>query len=89
MSFQGERKKGLCMQIEEKSLQLKVGSRQWCKRFELVMGQQGYKKITCSHYVFVWKFSDDDFVILLLYINDMMISGKNAHSVDNLKKLLI
>nr|CAN65851.1 hypothetical protein VITISV_019135 [Vitis vinifera] len=51
---------------------LKQALRQWYKKFESVMGEQGYRKTTSDHYVFVQKFSDDDFVILLLSM--LMIS---------------
>ncbi|RVW71160.1 Retrovirus-related Pol polyprotein from transposon TNT 1-94 [Vitis vinifera] len=34
------------------------------------------------------KFSDDDFVILLLYVDDILIVGRNVSRIDNLKKQL-
>ncbi|RDX67832.1 hypothetical protein CR513_53246, partial [Mucuna pruriens] len=40
------------------------------------MCEQGYKKTNFDHRVFVRKFSDDDIVILLLYVDDMFIVGK-------------
>ncbi|TYK14965.1 retrovirus-related Pol polyprotein from transposon TNT 1-94 [Cucumis melo var. makuwa] len=62
--------------------------RQWYKKFELVMGEQGYRKTTSDHCVFVQKFSDDDFVILLLYVDDILIVGRNVSRIDSLKKQL-
>ncbi|RDX60286.1 hypothetical protein CR513_61582, partial [Mucuna pruriens] len=62
--------------------------RQWYKKFESVMCEQGYKKTTSDHCVFVRKFSDDDFVILLLYVDDMLIVGKSISRIDRLKKQL-
>ena len=67
---------------------LKQAPRQWYKKFQSVMGEQGYQKITSDHCVFVQKFSDDDFIILLLYIDDMLIVGKNPSRIDKLKKQL-
>ena len=52
------------------------------------MGEQGYRKTTFAHCVFVQKFSDDDFVILLLYVDDILIVGRNVPRIDNLKKQL-
>ena len=52
------------------------------------MGKQGYKNTTFDHLVFVRKFSNDDFIILLLYVNDMLIVGNNASRIDKLKKKL-
>ena len=34
------------------------------------------------------KFSDDDFVILLLYVDDILIVGRNVSRIDKLKKQL-
>ena len=38
--------------------------------------------------MFVKKFSDNDFIILLLYVDDMLIVGKDTSKIDNLKKEL-
>ena len=46
------------------------------------------QKTISDHYVFVRNFSDDDFIILLLYVDDMLIVGKNVSRIDRLKKQL-
>ena len=40
----------------------------------------------CDHCAFVKKFGDDDFIILLLYVDDMLIVGHDANKIDNLKR---
>ncbi|KAL9266872.1 Retrovirus-related Pol polyprotein from transposon TNT 1-94-like protein [Drosera capensis] len=67
---------------------LKQASRQWYKKFEFVMKLQGYKKTKDDHCMFVKNFSADDFIILLLYVDDMLIVGKSASRIDKLKKQL-
>ncbi|KAJ4716959.1 Retrovirus-related Pol polyprotein from transposon TNT 1-94 [Melia azedarach] len=67
---------------------LKQAPRQWYKKFESVMGEQGYRKTSSDHCVFIQKFSDDDFIILLLYVDDMLIVGRNTFGIDWLKKQL-
>ena len=52
------------------------------------MREQGYRKTTFDHCVFVQIFSDDDFVILLLYVDDILIVGRNVSRIDKLKKQL-
>ncbi|KAD6119896.1 hypothetical protein E3N88_11167 [Mikania micrantha] len=52
------------------------------------MGEQGYRKTTSDHCVFFQRFGDDDFIILLLYVDDMLIVGKNADRILQLKKEL-
>ena len=61
---------------------------QWYKKFEYVKCEQGYRKTTSDHCVFVRKFSNDDFIILLLYVDDMLIVGKNVSWIDRLKEQL-
>ena len=52
------------------------------------MMSQGYNKITSDHCVFMKKFSDDDFIILLLYIDDMLIVGHDVRKIEKLKREL-
>ena len=52
------------------------------------MCEQDYRKTTSDHCVFVRKFSNDDFIILLLYVDDMLIVGKNVSKIDRLKEQL-
>ena len=52
------------------------------------MGEQGYRKTISNHCVFVQKLFDDDFVILLLYVDDILIVGRNVSRIDKLKKQL-
>ena len=67
---------------------LKQALRHWYLKFESVIENQGYKKTSSDHCVFFQKFSDDDFIILLLYVDDMMIVGKNKSRIAVLKKEL-
>ncbi|PHT79733.1 GDP-mannose transporter GONST3 [Capsicum annuum] len=52
------------------------------------MGEQGYKKTSSDHCIFAQSFSDNDFIILLLYVDGMLIMGKNASRINELKKQL-
>jgi len=38
--------------------------------------------------MYVKKFDSDDFIILLIYINDMVIVGRDKFKIENLKKEL-
>ena len=49
------------------------------------MGEHGYKKTTSDHCVFVQMFGEDDFIILCLYVDDMLIVGKNMSRIQELK----
>lgn len=52
------------------------------------MYDQDYKRMTSNHCVYVKKFSNDDIIILLLYVDDMLIVRNNISKIDKLKKTL-
>ena len=86
--FEVKGKEDYVCRLKKSLYGLKQAPRQWYKKFESVMGEHGYKKTTSDHCVFVQRFSDDDFIILLLYVDDMLIVGRNSSRIDNLKKQL-
>ena len=47
-----------------------------------------YKRTTSDHCVFTRKFFDGDFIILLLYVDDMLIIGHDSNKIDRLKREL-
>ena len=61
---------------------------EWYKKFYTFMMSHGYNRTSYDHYVFTRKFSDDDFIILLLYVDDMLIIGHNSSKIDRLKREL-
>ena len=50
------------------------------------MENHDFNKIMSDHCVFVKKFGNNDFIILLLYVDDILIVGKDASKIDNLKR---
>ncbi len=40
----------------------------------------------CDHCVFVKKFGNDDFIIILFYVDDMLIVGQDISKINNLKR---
>ena len=65
---------------------LKQAPRQWYKKFDSFMKTHGYYKTSSDHCVFVKRFSEDDFIILLLYVDDMLIVGHDVSKIEKLKK---
>ena len=49
---------------------------------------QGYNRTNTDHRVFVKNFSDGDFVILLLYVDDTLIAGWDTSKIEKLKREL-
>ena len=65
---------------------LKHAPRQWYKNFDSSIKNHGFSKSICAHHVFVKKFGDNNFIILLLYVDDMLIVGQDVSNIDNLKR---
>ena len=60
----------------------------WYKFFDSFMLNHGYNRTNTDHCVFVKKFPNGDFFILLLYVDDMLIVGQDTNKIEKLKKEL-
>ena len=86
--FKARGKEDLVCRLRKSLYGLKQTPRQWYKKFDAFMEVNGYSKTTSDHCAFVKKFSDSDFVILLLYVDDMLIVGHDAAKIKKLKREL-
>ncbi|GMJ02116.1 cysteine-rich RLK (RECEPTOR-like protein kinase) 8 [Hibiscus trionum] len=86
--FIAQGKKDYMCKLKKSLYGLKQAPRKWYKKFESVIEEQGYKKTTSDHCVFIKRFSGDDFIILLLHVDDMLIVGRNSSRIDKLKQEL-
>ena len=66
---------------------LKQALRQWYKKLDSFMVGHGYTRTDANPCVYVKKFPNGKFIILLLYVDDMLIVGQDANMVDSLKEL--
>ena len=66
---------------------LKQAPRQWYKKFDSFMHRIGFKRCEANHYCYV-KFSDNSYIILPLYVDDILIAGSSIEGINNLKKQL-
>ena len=67
---------------------LKQVPRQWYKKFDPFLMSHGYNRTSSDRCVFIRKFSDDDFIILFLYVDDLLIIGHDSSKIDRLKREL-
>ena len=51
------------------------------------MNKTGFKRYEADHYCYV-KFFDNSYIILLLYVDDMLIAGSSTKEINNSKKQL-
>ena len=75
----------LVCRLKKSLYDLKQAPRSWYKKFDSFTVDHEYNETTSDHYVFLKRFSDDDFIILLLYVDDMLIVGHDAKRIWSLK----
>ena len=66
---------------------LKQAPRQWYKKFNSFMHKIGFKRCEADHCCYV-KFFNNSYIILLLYVDDMLIAWSRIEEINDLKKQL-
>uniref|UniRef100_A0A7N2RFG7 Integrase catalytic domain-containing protein n=1 Tax=Quercus lobata TaxID=97700 RepID=A0A7N2RFG7_QUELO len=61
--------------------------RLWYRKFDSFMHRIGFKRCETDHCCYVKSF-DNSYIILLLYVDDMLIAGSSIEEINNLKKQL-
>ena len=51
------------------------------------MSEQGHTRCHFDHCVYMKKQNDDRYIILLLYVDDMLVAGSNMHEINVLEKI--
>ncbi|KAG9446519.1 hypothetical protein H6P81_012647 [Aristolochia fimbriata] len=67
---------------------LKQALRQWYLKFDRFMLDIGFARSNADHCVYLQRFNDGDYIILTLYVDDMLVAGTNMKKIDDLKKRL-
>ena len=83
--FEVRGKKHLICRLKKSLYGLKQAPRQWYMKFDSFIMDQGYRRTVADHCVYVKKFPDGNFVILLLYVDDMLRVGQDANVMHRLK----
>lgn len=86
--FQVKGKEKLVCKLKKSLYGLKQAPRQWYKKFDSFMEKNEHNRTTANHCIFIKKFSNKDFIILLLYVDDMLIVGRDNNKISRLKKEL-
>ena len=86
--FKVKGKENVVCKLKTSLYGLKRAPRQWYKEFDYFMMSQEYKRTFATPCVYVWRFPDDKFIILLLYVDDMMIVGQDVDMIEKLKREL-
>ena len=73
--FKVKGKKNMVCKLKKSLYRLKQAPRQWYKKFDSFMMSQEYKRTFADPCAYVRRFPNDKFIILLLYVDDMLIMG--------------
>lgn len=85
--FKVKGKEDMMCKLKKSLYGLKQAPRQWYKKFDSFMIDHGYQRTNVDHCVYIRRFGND-FIILLLYVDDMLIVGKDISEIVRLKKEL-
>lgn len=66
---------------------LKQALRQWYLKFDSFMSRNGYKKCAMDQCCYLKDFGSS-YIILLLYVDDMLVVGSNMDEINRLKTQL-
>jgi hypothetical protein len=76
------------MQVEEKIVWTKERKKHWYLKFDMFMTEQGYSRCHYDHCVYFKRIENGSYIILLLYVYDMLFAGSNMQNIIFLKKKL-
>ncbi|KAE8685043.1 hypothetical protein F3Y22_tig00111101pilonHSYRG00028 [Hibiscus syriacus] len=83
-----EEKKNLVCRLNKSLYGLKQAPRCWYKRFDSFIMCLGYNRLNADPCAYFKRSGDNDFVILLLYVDDMLVAGPNKDHIEELKAQL-
>ncbi|KAJ0805682.1 putative RNA-directed DNA polymerase [Helianthus annuus] len=83
--FRVKGKENLVCKLKNSLYGLKQAPKQWYLKFDNFMGRVGYKRCDNDHCCYIKKFKGS-YIILLLYVDDMLIVGSDMSEIKKLKK---
>jgi hypothetical protein len=81
---QNRNKKFVC-RLKKSLYGLRQSPRQWYKKFDSFMMSQNYTRSEYDHCVYFKKLNNGIFIILVLYVDNMILARKNITETNRLK----
>jgi hypothetical protein len=81
-------KDNLVCRLKKRLYGLKKTPRKWYLKFYKFMTEQGYSRCHSDHYVYFKRLQNGSYIILLLYVDDMLVAGSNMQGINVIKKKL-
>ena len=70
-------KENLVCRLKKSLYGLKQAPRKWYLKFDKFMTEQGYDRCHSDHCVYFKRLDNEKYIILLLYVDDMLVVGSN------------
>ena len=67
---------------------LKQASRQWFTRLSSFLLSQGFRQSSADHSLFLYSNNDNDITAILVYVDDIILTGNNLKTITHITKLL-
>lgn len=83
--FEVKGKQNLVCKLKKSLYGLKQAPRQWYKKFDSFMVDHEYTRTVADQCVYFRRFLNGNFIILLLYVDDMLIIGHDTTMINKLK----
>ena len=83
--FEVKGKENLVCKLKKNLYGLKQAPRQWYLKFDRFMQERGYNRCHLDYCVYFKRLDDDNYIILCLYVNDMLVVGSNMDHIKELK----
>jgi hypothetical protein len=81
-------RENLVCRLKKSLYGMKQAPCQWYKKFDSFMLDHGFKRLNEDHCVYIKRDKNDNFIVLLLYVDDMLIVGKDKLMINRLKEEL-
>ncbi|KAA0026164.1 polyprotein [Cucumis melo var. makuwa] len=86
--FEVKGKENLVCRLNKSLYGLKQAPRCWYKRFDSFILSLGYNRLNADPCAYFKRFGEKDFIVLLLYVDDMLVAGPNKNRIEELKAYL-
>ncbi|XP_019418514.1 PREDICTED: uncharacterized protein LOC109329291 [Lupinus angustifolius] len=78
---------GMVCKLQKSIYGLKQASRQWHNKLTAVLIQSGFSKSVADYSLFVKNF-ESSFTAILVYVDDLILTGNNINEINHMKQLL-
>jgi hypothetical protein len=78
----------LVCRLKKRFYGIKKAPKKWYLMFDRFMIEQGYSRCHSDHYVYFKNLENGSYIILLLYVDDMLVAGSNMKDINVLKNKL-